>query len=189
MMTIQRLRFFLLYCCLLECSACHGSEAKRVTAKAIASVGVISSVAEARVIERSAYTLRYPVDWNLAEKDEAFDLDHYFSIDGPGTCHVTVVFFPQTLTEKAYLEIQNDTFKKDMFKEAPSEEPFSTWGSLSGSGSQLHGKLKPLGRGRIRNFAHADAKHTLFINEFCFDEDVPVAQPGFDLIERSFRFR
>jgi hypothetical protein len=118
-----------------------------------------------------------------------FDLDHYFNIDGPDTCHVTVAFFPPTLTDKACLETQNDAFTKTLFKEAPTETPFSNWGALNGSGVELHGKIKPLGTGRIRNFAHADEKRTLFVNEFCFDEDIAAAQPGFDLIARSFRFR
>ncbi|HEX2735866.1 MAG TPA: hypothetical protein VHM70_29905, partial [Polyangiaceae bacterium] len=81
-----------------------------------------------------------------------FDLDHYFNIDGPDTCHVTVAFFPPTLTDKACLETQNDAFTKTLFKEAPTETPFSNWGALNGSGVELHGKIKPLGTGRIRNF-------------------------------------
>lgn len=83
------------------------------------------------VIERPAYTLTYPGDWKLDDEDTSFDLDRYFSIDGPETCHVIIPFFPPTLTEEACLDIQNETFTERMFKEAPTEAPFSTWGSLS----------------------------------------------------------
>lgn len=75
--------------------------------------------------------LTYPGDWKLDDEDTSFDLDHYFSIDGPETCHVIIAFFPPTLTEEACLDIQNETFTERMFKEAPTEAPFSTWGSLS----------------------------------------------------------
>lgn len=166
---------------------CRSAPRDHAETNAVSS-GAAPSPSPPRVIERAAYTLSYPAAWKLDDRAASFDLDHYFTIDGPESCHVVLEFFPPTLSEKDCLDTQNSTFK-GIFKETPSEASFSTWGSISGTGTELHGKLKPLGTGRIRNFAHTDAKRTLFVNEFCFDDSLPAAQAGFELIARSFRFR
>jgi hypothetical protein len=141
------------------------------------------------VIERPMYTLTYPTTWKLDEKDEDFDLDNYFSIDGPGNCHVSFFLYTSKIDEKTHLDTHNGKLKERVFKPEPTETPFTTWGSLTGTGAELRGKMKPVGKGRVRNFMHAEAKRSVVVNEFCFDEDLAAAQPGFDLIATTFRFR
>lgn len=175
------------YGAMIGCVACRGTQGHGPGPEP--SVSAQPAAPQSQTIERPGYTLQYPGNWKLDDQAESFDLDHYFNIDGPDSCHVTIAFFPPTLTEKACVETQTEAFTQRMFKEAPTQTPYSTWGTLRGSGLELHGKIKPLGTGRIRNFAHTDDKRTLFVGEFCFDEDLPAAQPGFDSIARSFRLR
>jgi hypothetical protein len=173
---------------LLGNGGCRSVQREHDRAGGEPSVVATSLALPPRVIERSGYMLTHPADWKVDEKAASFDLDHFFSIDGPGSCHVIVEFFPPTLGEKDCLDTQNAAFK-GMFKEPPSESSFSSWGAISGTGTELRGKMKPLGAGRVRNFAHSDERRTLFINEFCFDDSLSAAQPGFELIARTFRLR
>jgi hypothetical protein len=43
-------------------------------------------------------------------------------------------------------------------------------------------------KGSIRIFAHESVREdlTLTVVEFCYDEDLPLVRPGFELIERTF---
>ena len=76
------------------------------------------------VISRPAYTVTYPGEWKLDEKDEDFDLDHYFSIDAPGSCHVTFFLYTSKMNEKTHIDTQNAKMKEVVFKAEPSEAPF-----------------------------------------------------------------
>ena len=151
-------------------------------AAAVATVGM-------KKIDRAMYGVAYPDDWTLDEKDEDFDLDHFFSIDAPGNCHVSVFLFDTKIDAKQHLEIQTKKMNEKVFKDPATETPFSTWGSLSGTGVELHGRMKPVGKGRIRNFVHAEGARSVLTIEFCFDEELPKSQPGFDAIAGSFHFK
>jgi hypothetical protein len=140
------------------------------------------------VVDRPMYTVTFPPEWKLDEKDEDFDLDHYFSIEAPGSCHVSFFLYASQANEKTSVDLQTSKMKEAVFKGDPAAVPFTTWGTLAGTGIELRGKMKPVSKGRVRSFMHAEATRSVLVNEFCFDEDLPAAQPGFDLISRSFRF-
>jgi hypothetical protein len=70
----------------------------------------------------------------------------------------------------------------------PVQTPFTRWGAYDGEGMTLAGKILGVMPGNIRIFAHASQREdlTFTIVEFCFDEDLPLVRPGFELIERTF---
>ena len=70
----------------------------------------------------------------------------------------------------------------------PTQTRFSRWGAYDGEGVALAGRMLGVYEGSIRIFAHASAREelTLSIVEFCYDEDLPLVRPGFELIERTF---
>jgi len=169
----------------------------RATTASGTVTGVASGVASAPspgpgagagvVLKRAGYVLTYPADWKLDSKDEDFDLDSYFSIDAPGACHVSFFFFAAKIDDAKALAAQRTKAKESVFKREPTETRFSTWGSLTGKGSELHGPMKPVGTGRMRSFVFAEPKRSVLISEFCFDDELAATQPGFDLIAKSFK--
>ncbi len=168
----------LLLGCFLLATACHPAQ-KRPPADAPA----------AKVIQRAMYTVTYPADWKLDEKDEDFDLDNYFSIDSPGACNASFFLFDTKIDPQAHLRAQQQKQTEMLFKSAPTVTPFKKWGALDGAGIDLYGGIKPVGKAHMRSFAHAEEKRSVVTIEFCFDDEAAAAQPAFDQIERSFRFK
>ncbi len=136
---------------------------------------------------RERFQLEYPGNWTVDEEDEDYDPDHLFSIDSPGSCQVTVIVFDAAISAKHSAEAQVEAFVPKIVKN-PVQTPFARWGAYEGEGVTLAGKILGVLKGSIRIFAHESVREdlTLTIVEFCFDEDLPLVRPGFELIERTF---
>ena len=141
-------------------------------------------------IERARFRLAYPGNWSVDEADEDYDPDHLFSIDSPGSCHVSVLLFESALGAKPSVAAQRQAFVPRLVRD-PKETPFTRWGAYEGDGVALAGRILGLYPGSIRIFAHESAREdlTFTIVEFCYDEDLPAVRPGFELIERSFELK
>jgi hypothetical protein len=138
-------------------------------------------------IVRERFRLEYPGNWTVDEEDEDYDPDHLFSIDSPGSCHVTFIVFDAVISAKTSVATQVEGLVPKIMRE-PVQVPFARWGAYDGEGVALAGRMLGLERGSIRIFAHESEPEdlTLTIVEFCFDEDLLLVRPGFELIERSF---
>jgi hypothetical protein len=101
-----------------------------------------------------------------------------------------VIVFDAALEAKLSVEAQVEAFVPKMVKE-PVQTPFTSWGDYEGDGMTLAGRILGVFDGTIRIFAHASEPEdlTFTIVEFCFDEDLPLVRPGFELIERTFELR
>jgi hypothetical protein len=141
-------------------------------------------------IVRERFRLEYPGNWTVDEEDEDYDPDHLFSIDSPGSCSVTFIVFEALIDAKTSLATQVEGIVPRIMKE-PVPMPFARWGAYHGEGVTLAGRMLGLYTGSIRIFAHESEPGdlTLTVVEFCFDEDLPLVRPGFELIERSFALR
>jgi hypothetical protein len=146
-----------------------------------------ADVRSTRPIVRERFHLEYPGNWTIDETDEDYDPDHLFSIDSPGSCSISVIVFDAAISAKTSLDAQVEAFVPRLVKH-PVQTPFARWGAYDGEGVTLAGKLLGVMPGRIRIFAHESQREdlTLTIVEFCYDEDLPLVQPGFELIERTF---
>jgi hypothetical protein len=146
-----------------------------------------ADVRSAKPIVRERFRLEYPGNWTIDVEDEHYDPDHLFSIESPGSCHVTFIVFDAALAAKDVLKAQLDAFVPKLSR-SPVQAPFARWGAYDGEGVALAGNFLGVQGGSIRIFAHASGREdlTLTIVEFCYDEDLPLVRPGFELIERSF---
>jgi hypothetical protein len=146
-----------------------------------------ADVRATKPIVRERFHLEYPGNWTIDEEDEDYDPDHLFSIDSPGSCHVTVIVFDAAISAEHCVETQVEVFVPKLVKD-PVQTPFASWGAYDGEGVTLAGKILGLLKGSIRIFAHESEREdlTLTIVEFCYDEDLPLVRPGFELIERTF---
>jgi hypothetical protein len=138
-------------------------------------------------ITRDRFRLEYPGNWTIDEGDEDYDPDHLFSIDSPGSCHVTFIVLDAAISAKVALQAEIEAFVPRIVKQ-PVRAPFARWGAYDGEGMELAGRILGLYEGTIRVFAHESEREDLSFTvvEFCYDEDLPLVRPGFELIERSF---
>jgi hypothetical protein len=139
---------------------------------------------------RERFRLEYPGNWTVDENDEDYDPDHLFSIDSPGSCHVSVIVYDAALSAKQSVAAQVAAFVPRLVRN-PVQTPFTRWGAYDGEGMALAGRILGFADGSIRIFAHESAREdlTFTIVEFCYDEDLPLVRPGFELIEQTFELR
>jgi hypothetical protein len=169
--------------------ASAGCRFPKKKAAADAGAGGEALTAPSALIDRPMYSLNYPKTWSLDTKDKDFDLDHEFSIDAPESCHVSFFLYDHAQDEKIHVDAQRSAMKERLFKRPPTETTFSTWGAYSGTGVALHGDMKPAGRGPIRIFAHSEKTRAMVVIEFCFDDELAKAKPGFDMVASSFKLK
>jgi hypothetical protein len=144
-----------------------------------------ADVRAAQSIVRQRFHLEYPGNWTVDAEDEDVGPDTSSPIDSPG-CHVGVIVFDAAFSGDV-VEAQVEAFVPKIVKD-PMQAPFTRWGAYDGEGVTLAGKILGVLKGSIRIFAHESEREdlTLTIVEFCYDEDLPLVRPGFELIERTF---
>jgi hypothetical protein len=170
-------------------AAITGACAKEPAAKEPAAKAPAVKAPGTTTIDRAAYSLNYPSAWTLDKADKDFDLDSYFSIDINEGCHESFLLFDVHVEPKGALQAQLDQHLARLFKPGAAVEHFNRWGAYTGEGGTIRGRLKPLGTGTVRLFVHAAARRSVILVEFCFDEDLPAAKPGFAIVEESFRLK
>ena len=105
-----------------------------------------ANVRATKPIARERFHLEYPSNWTIDEEDEDYDPDHLFSIDSPGSCHVTVIVFDSAISAKNSVETQVEAFVPKIVKD-PVQTPFAGWGAYDGEGVTLAGKILGLQKG------------------------------------------
>jgi hypothetical protein len=149
-----------------------------------------ADVEHPRTLARDRFQLDYPGNWMIDADADDYDPDHLFSIDSPGSCHVTLILLDARVGARTSLDAHVEAFVPELLKD-PTRTPFSRWGAYEGEGVVLAGKILGALPGSLRLFAHddADGERTLNVVEFCYDDDMRAVRPGFELIERSFLLR
>jgi hypothetical protein len=150
--------------------------------------GASASARPKTTIDRPGYSLDYPTSWAVDTEDKDYDPDAYFAIDQSEGCTIAFFFFDLKGDPERHIQAQVDAQRKRLMPN-PTLVPFTTWGRYDGKGMTMTGRMKPLGQGRIRIFSHP-GKSTMFdVVEFCFEDDLPDAKPGFEMIESSFKLK
>jgi hypothetical protein len=135
--------------------------------------------------DRPKFKLQHPSNWKVDAKDKDYDPDHMFSIETPGQSFVMFVIADGELDPKETMDLHVNAQLSKVIKDA-SRTPFTKWGSYTGSGTLLRGKLLGLTPGSVRIFAWRSSTQTYAVIESTFDEDRAKVSPGFDLVERTF---
>lgn len=145
-----------------------------------------ADVAAPRRHERPAFELWYPGNWHVDDKDEDYDPDHLFSIESPGSAVVTVSVNDVALDPTTLVAAQREALQKLM--PSPKATPLTRWGAHDGVGVRLEGRMFGM-KGTIVAFAAAQGERSFAVVMQLFDEDRAMVQPGFDLVERTFKLR
>ncbi len=137
-------------------------------------------------ISRAGFSLKYPGNWKMDTTDEEYDADHSFSIDSPGDCFTMFIIFDIDTAPSENVEAQIESFVPSLLKN-PARTPFTKWGRYAGHGVDLKGRLLGINKGSVRVFSHSSESRSFVVIELYYDEDHANVQPGFRLIENSFR--
>ncbi len=145
-----------------------------------------AEVVKTHRIERDAFELQYPGNWEIDCEEFDFDLDWYFSIDSSGHSYVAIWFWDEEADEETQVQAQIDEFS-DLLSDVKTTR-FKKWGQYAGEGAEIRGRMFGLSC-KVRAFCHSDNDRAFTIVEFTYDEDEAMTRPGFDLIERTFHLK
>jgi len=137
-------------------------------------------------ITHNKYSLKYPSNWTLDSSSLDYDPDNYFSIDSSGKSAFVEFYIYDFYTDPTewILDLKN-YYVQEVIHDSV-EKPFSQWGSYHGAGIELNGKVMLLDS-TIRIFIYTSDNISLGIIESYYDEDTHLVQPGFNLIQSTFK--
>ncbi len=146
---------------------------------------------DTKTIDRPGFTMQYPADWVLADKQSDFDADRFFTIDTDGRSSITIEIFPAVEGQDPDDLLFNAIYVLDgPLVDTYSRSNFSKWGRLQGEGTHLKGKVMSLFPGGARIFFAQEGGKGIMITEIYYAEDVEngVAE-GFEFIGNNFYFK
>jgi|WetSurMetagenome_2_1015567.scaffolds.fasta_scaffold28779_2 hypothetical protein len=147
-----------------------------------------ADVKNAVTLDRPGFTLRYPGNWTIDAADPGYDPDGNFTITSEGGSQISFVIHSEPRPAKAVLDLFVDAQRRLVMPEA-SREDFGRWGAYEGSGARMQGRLKNFLPGTIRVFSFSDPRRSFVVFSMMCTEDRARVEPGFDLIETSFRMK
>ena len=139
-----------------------------------------------KTIDRDGFTVKYPGNWTIDTGDPDYDPDALFSIDTAGNCFVMFHLFGHDIDLAEATAAQVEEFEGML--SSTSVADFTTWGSYTGDGKEIKGKFLFLPT-TVRPFAFTDGSRSFLVAEFCYDEDQPAVEPGFELVRTSFQLK
>jgi len=114
------------------------------------------------IINRPAYMLHYDASWNIDSSDSDFNFDSYFSIDTRSNNGAVSFFIFDTPTDPAeHVKAQVKAHLAKVMKNG-SVTYFEKWGSFSGKGALIKGKLLGNFSGKIPLVSYSNNNFTFF---------------------------
>ncbi|MDP7112123.1 MAG: hypothetical protein QGH45_09170 [Myxococcota bacterium] len=164
----------------------YSAEGTETGAAASSSDEPAPDTASPQTIDRDGFTVQYPGNWTIDSADVDYDPDALFSLDTAGNCFVMFHVFDEEIDLAAATKGQVDEFTQML--SSTTVTSFTTWGAFEGEGQQIAGKFLFLPT-TVRAFAHNASGRSFLASEFCYDEDWPAAEPGFEQVRRSFTLK
>lgn len=137
-------------------------------------------------VERSAFRFQHAENWKIDVGASDYDADHNMMIFSPGHSFVMLQIAEGASDPHDFVEAHvNAQISKLM--ERATKTPFTKWGAYSGEGVLLEGKGLGITPVRVRIFSFRAGERTFTVVEWTTDEDRAKVEPGFALVERTFR--
>jgi len=147
-----------------------------------------ADVAHPGSIDRDAFALKYPGNWQVRGGTED-DPDRLFSLDSPGSSFATFAIYDIPTDPAENLQVQLRDFVPREIEVAASED-FMRWGAYAGRGVVLRGRTLAGGMAaRLRIFSTSGPERSFVVVEMTFDADLAQVEPGARLIEETFRLK
>jgi hypothetical protein len=147
-----------------------------------------ADVSSRKSVSRPGFHFEMPGNWQIDTRSPDYDPDHQFSLETPGQSFLMFIIADAELDATAILEKHVDAQRARALKSA-ERSGFLGWGAHQGQGARLSGKYLGLTPGTVRIFVFVAAGRTYTVVESTYDEDVALVEPGFRLVERTFRVR
>ena len=142
---------------------------------------------EPRMLKRPAFELKYPENWSVDTKDEDYDPDHFFSVEGSEGGSVMFFFFNVSSDPAKKVESQVTLLRARMMKDAV-RSGFTRWGRYEGCGALLKGRIMGVFKGQVRVFPSSEGSRSLMVVEQALEKDWARVTPGLKMIEDSFHW-
>ena len=133
---------------------------------------------------RDNFTVQHPGNWTVDSSGLNQDAGQ-LSIESPGDCLVMLTFLPTKFDQQDIRDRYIEEF--GVLLSNAKQTPFGHWGQYDGAGMKLTGTLVIL-PGSFRIFTHSQSEGGFVVVEQCYDEDMDNVRPGFEQVERTFRF-
>ena len=144
----------------------------------------MADVKQPKDLTRAAFSVRYPGNWSI---DPAGNLDRLFSIDSPGSCHVQIAVLDQRIESRTLVDTQVKALDGTVMTPALRRDPTARWGASEGEGAEVKGKASGTPPLTVRIFGRAGTPRSFVVVEYCYDDDLPHVEPGFELVRSTFR--
>ena len=141
---------------------------------------------EPQRVERAGFSLQFPGNWQIDTHGENYDSDHMFIIQASRGAFVGFEIHDREVDPRWLLEARVAAMTGRVLPGAGREE-FPTWGQYRGQGALLYGKALGKTPVTVRIFAFAWAGHTVAVTEYASDNDSRNVEPGFQMVEQTFR--
>ena len=140
-----------------------------------------------KVIDRKAFTLKYPTAWKEATDDPDYKADSHFSINGPDkkNSYVSFDIVDKTADPSKLLSSTIEGLDGSAVA-AQSKTKLEAWGSIKCLGMDLKGKLLGTYTGGIRVFCFTSDHHSFVVTEWYWQEELKDLQPDLDCIRQNF---
>ncbi|MGH2553660.1 MAG: hypothetical protein ACRDEB_08080 [Chitinophagaceae bacterium] len=133
--------------------------------------------------------MKYPSHWIIDDSDEDFDIDSFLDIKLPDDRGFIMFFlFDTSIDETEHVESQIKAHLSKSIKKGLVTR-FNKWGSFTGTGAKIEGKLTGIFKGEIFIFAHSTDSTSFLTVYLLYDRNREVDLPGFKLIERTFHLK
>lgn len=117
-------------------------------------------------ITRDSFSVKYPDTWTIDKADEDYDPDALFSLDSPKDGgSIMFMIFSLPIDPDEMLNAQAKEMTKGLIKKPTAIKNFSIWGSYSGKGKIIEGKIMGLFKGHIKLFIYTDANKSMLVME------------------------
>ena len=136
-------------------------------------------------ISREGFSLKFPGNWKIDTGDVDYDPDGWFLIESPGYCFAEFSMLNESLNTSAVTQALILSYSEQL-TEVSEITNLTDWGGYGGNGFTLKGK-RVMNDVEIKLFSYSSDKKSFFVTEFCYDDDLEMVGPGFQLIESTFK--
>jgi len=146
----------------------------------------VTEPTEPQRVERAGFSLQFPGNWQIDTQGANYDPDHMFIIQASRSAFVGFEIYDRQVDPRWLLAARVAAMTGQVLPGAEREE-FPTWGQYRGQGALLYGRAMGKTPVTVRIFAFAWAGHTVAVTEYTSDNDSRNVEPGFQMVEQTFR--
>jgi len=140
-----------------------------------------------KLIDRTNFTLKYPVAWKEATDDPDYKAESHLTINGPDKKNSYVSFDIVDKTQDTIKLLASTIESLDGYAiNALTKTKIEEWGQFKGTGMHLKGKILDAYPGGIKVFIFNSDHHNIMVIEYYWAEELKDLQADIDYIQNNF---